>query len=81
MNPLKPGKVLPIAVVCAALCALVACGGGGDATPTTAANDPPAAPSPAPAPAPAPTPAPAPQPPDDPAPPADVVLEPGCTKL
>ncbi|WP_413672152.1 hypothetical protein ACEN9H_22635 [Massilia cellulosiltytica] len=83
MNPLKPGKVLPIAVACAALSALVACGGGSDATPTTVANDPPAVPSPtpAPAPAPAPTPAPAPQPPGDPAPPKDIVLEPGYTKL
>lgn len=79
MIPLKPGKVLPIAVACTVLSALVACGGGDDAAPKTAANDPPAAP--APAPAPTPTPAPAPTPPSDPAPPKDIVLEPGYTKL
>jgi hypothetical protein len=44
----------------------VACGGGHDATPTKAANDPPAVPAP---------------PPSDPAPPKDIVLEPGYSKL
>jgi hypothetical protein len=87
MIPLKPGKVLPIAVACTALSALVACGGGDDATPTTAANDPPTVPSPTPTPTPAPTPAPtptptpAPPPPSDPSPPKDIVLESGYTKL
>lgn len=81
MISLKPGKVLPIVVASTALSALVACGGGSDSTPTTAATDPPAAPSPAPAPAPAPDPSPAPTPPSDPAPPKDIVLEPGYSKL
>jgi hypothetical protein len=83
MIPRKPGKLLPIAVACTVLSALVACGGGDDATPTTSANDPPAAPAPAPSPSPepVPTPGPAPTPPSDPAPPTDIVLEPGYTKL
>jgi hypothetical protein len=72
MIPLKPGKVLPIVAACTALSALVACGGGHDATPTKAANDPPAVPAPPPA---------SPPPPSDPAPPKDIVLEPGYSKL
>jgi hypothetical protein len=85
MFTLKPGKVLPIAVACTALSALVACGGGNDSSHTTAANDPPAAPgpgpTPAPAPSPTPTPTPTPAPPTDPAAPTDIVLAPGYTQL
>ena len=65
----KPGKVLPIAVACAALSALVACGGGSDPAPASTANDPPAPP------------ASPPPPPGDPAPPPDIVLAPGYTAL
>lgn len=79
----KASQVVPIIAACAVMSALVACGGGGGATPATVANDPPAAPSPSPNPSPAPAPAPMPAPPPstDPAPPPDIVLAPTYTDL
>jgi hypothetical protein len=73
MFRMKPDNVLPVAAACAVLGALVACGGGSDSAPTTAANDPPAAPSPPSTPPPPPS--------TDPAPPADIVLAPTYTEI
>lgn len=82
MISLKPGKVLPIAVTCALLGALVACGGGSDPAPATAANDPPPPSQPSPPSPPSPPPGdPAPPPPSDPAPPPDIVLAPGYSEF